>query len=140
MATPEQTNEFNPATFIEHIRAGNREFDRTDQATVERLDACLTQQLGELGLYHHYYREGAESEPDVSFSYIDPAAVKVIVKAFMGCKMPQPEDCGSLLFSERTALGRQAALDTALERIRVTSPYDITTDPDFYPEAGGISA
>lgn len=133
MVAPESNDFPDPSRVLEHFREGNRKFDSTIEAASYRLETCFEAQLGELGLRDSFY----EYDEDGSFlratPYIKPEALRVIIDAFMTGKMPQPEGRGSLLFSERTAIGRQSALDTAIERIRESEPYDITQDVDFYP-------
>ena len=133
-----QQHEFDPLTHIEHQRSVNRKFHDTDEKAAEALDACFEAQLGELGLYGDHTEYDEEGSVTTSFKYVKPEAVRVVIDAFMSGKMPQPEGRGSFLFTERTALGRQSALDSAIERIRDHEPYDVTTDPDFYPELGAI--
>ncbi len=125
---------FSPQEVLSHLRNVNRRFDTSNEAAAFRLEACLTEQLKELGLVHRYQVESRQEEIETrTFDYIDPMAVGVIINAFMSGKLPQPDDESSFLYTEKTAIGRQAALDTALERIKMSETYDISTDPDFYP-------
>lgn len=139
MADQETSRQFDSVRFIEHQRAVNRQFDNTPEKAAERLDACFIEQLKELGLLRRYYREESVGEPSVMFDYVDPRAIRVVIDAFMSGKLPQPVGPVSFLFSERTALGRQAALDTAIEKIKSNQPYDVTTDYDFFPEIGNAN-
>ena len=138
MTTPDQTQAFDPLVFIEHQRDVNRRFHDTDDKSAEMLDACLTEQLKEIGLFRSYHGDIVDGEPTVNFDYIEPKAVRLIIDAFMTGKMPQPEGRGSFLFTEKTALGRQSALDSALERVKAKSPYDVTVDSDFFPDSGEV--
>lgn len=128
-----------PKVTLEHFRDHNRQFDGTDEETAYRLEACLEAQLAELGLLNRHVCIGEDGEATERFDYLDPKAVRVIIDAFMNGKLPQPEGAGSFLYSDRTALGRQAALDVAIERIKAAPAYDVTTDPDLMPKPGAVN-